>query len=134
MPQTSSSRPKCAETPCAHQKQQEKYRQQGRKRKYHDHITIGVYLGSSVLDTCGNNVIKSMARMTQQRVTELRGDSNICSIGTTLKAQANNEVPSPLGVDKLDAERLVLAFAGKCPSIMHRLCKLISLSLSNLLV
>ena len=72
--------------------------------------------------------------MTLRRVTELRGDDCIFSVGTTLKAQTNNEGPPPLGVDKLDAKRLILVLAGKCPSIMNRLIKMIFLPLSILLI
>jgi hypothetical protein len=86
------------------------------------------------LDNRRNNVIKIMTRMTQQGVAELRGDSIICPVGTTLKAQRYDEVSSPLGVDELDAEGLILSFACKCPSIMNRMCEAITLRLSNLLV
>ncbi len=75
-----------------------------------------------------------MARMTEQRVTEMRGDKCICSIGTTLKAKTNDVVLAPLGVDTLNAKRLILAFVRQGPSIMNNLCGRISLRLSNLLV
>ena len=75
-----------------------------------------------------------MARIAEQRVAKLYGDNCICSNGTTLKAQANDKVHAPLLVDKLDTKRLVLSLILQGPSIMNRLCKAISLRLSNLLV
>jgi hypothetical protein len=73
-----------------------------------------------------------MARMTRQRVAELRGDIYICSIGTTLKAETNDEVHAPLGVDTMDAKCLILAFICQLPAIMKHLCKVISFCMGNL--
>ena len=75
-----------------------------------------------------------MARMAEQRVAKFFGDGCICSIGTALKAQANDKVHTPLWVNELDTKRLVLSLVRQGPSIMNRLCEAISLRLSNLLV
>ncbi len=88
----------------------------------------------SFLDNCRNNVINSLAGMTQHHVAKLRGDSCIRSIGTTLEAKTNDEVHTLVVVDKLDAKCLIVTFIFQRPSIMNRLCKVIFFCLSNLLV
>ena len=64
-------------------------------------------LCSSVLHYGTYNVIKAMAGISDDCLSELNGNNNISTVIATLKPNEDDQVPAALGIDELNPEGLL---------------------------